>query len=66
MNVCEWSYDASACRVDTYWDVIPSLFLILIQQIRNLFHWFIVTSVRATHDYHVLESASIHVGGDVT
>ena len=61
MGMCKRSYETSACSVNVDRYIISSLSLVFIQDLGDLFHWFIVASIRATHNYEDPDSVFIDV-----
>lgn len=63
-GVREWGNEASRCSINVDGNVIASLLLIGIQDIVDLFYWFIVACVSATQDdknaYSVLIDVLLH------
>ncbi len=49
MSICEGSYKTSTGSIDVNWDIVPGLFLVLIQDLRDLFDRLIMAGIRATH-----------------
>jgi hypothetical protein len=50
-SMSEWRNKATRCCIDMDWDIVSSLLLKLVQDLRDFLHWFVMTSVSRAQNH---------------